>query len=239
VEVLVKIQQTYFNKDIKMKKEVKSIKIIFLLLGIILFSSLVSSGIGIKKYQESMLVNEGQEACIAVGAYNPFPTGTNVIIGVSDGLKDVLVLQEAEKKYLPPDTSSDHAIDLKFCFKVPEVYHRDCSIAGKFICKLDCTEPQQVYSGEIFLQSVPSPLSVGGTGGSTTTMSVSQDMRVRVACTPHSRDYTLIYVVVAVICAIVIFTILFRKYRKPRVERDREKLKKLRVQLAKESRKKK
>ncbi len=219
-----------------MKKiEVNLLRIVLLLILIIIFSSFASAGIGIKKYQESIAVNENEESCITVGAYNPFPTGTNVVIGVSDELKGVLVTQEAESKYLPPETSSDEAINLKFCFKVPEVYSKDCYVLNNFICKLECTEEQKVYEGEIFLKSIPESAQFGGAGGSTTTMSISQDMRVRVNCNPYPRNYTLVYVIVAIISALVIFTILFRKYRKPKAERNREKLRRLRAEIAKES----
>lgn len=215
-------------------------KLVFLIFVILLSASMsfVSAGVGIKKYQESLLVNEGEEGCIVVGAYNPFSTDTNIIVGVSDSLKEVLTLQEADTKLLPAGTSSDKAIEVKFCFEVPIVYQRDCSI-GSFICALSCDEPQKVYDGEIFLQTIPLQTSASGVGGSTTSMSVSQDMAVRVACNPHPRDYTLVYVLAALISAIVIGIALFSKYRKPKAERIREKMQKLKQEMKAENKGKK
>lgn len=195
--------------------------------------SFVSAGVGIKSYQESLLLGEGEKGCLNVGAYNPFVTDTYVLVGVSEELQEVLTKQSADTKLLPAKTSSDDALNLEFCFKVPRVYSRDC-LVGDFICEQTCTEDQKVYEGEVFLQSVPAPTEIGGTGGSSTKMSVSHPMRIRVACEAHSRDYTLVYVLVALICAIVIAWTLFSKYRKPKAQRDKEKIAKLKADLAKE-----
>jgi len=215
-------------------------KKLFLFFAIFLFFNLsfVSAGVGIKKYQESMMVNENEEGCVIVGAYNPFSTDTYINIGVSESLKEVLSLQEADTKLLPAGTSSSNAIDMNFCFKVPKVYTRDCSI-GSFICALSCDEPQKEYAGDIFLQTVPGDSVAGGVGGSTTSMSVSQDMNVRVACNPHSRDYTLVYVLVALISALVVGTTLFNKYRKPKEQRIKEKMQKLKEEMKAEGKGKK
>ncbi len=216
-----------------MKKLILFFGLFILLAGL----SFVSAGVGIKKYQESIMVNEGEEGCVKVGAYNPFSTDTYVNIGVSEPLKEVLTLQEADTKLLPGGTSSSSAIDMQFCFKVPKVYTRDCSI-GSFICALSCDEPQKEYVGDIFLQTVAGDSAAEG-GGSATAMSVSQDMNVRVACNPHPRDYTLIYIVVALISIIVVGSILFNKYRKPKEQRIREKMQKLKQEMKAEGKSKK
>ena len=212
----------------------KFISLIFL---IFFFSiAFASAGVGIKKYQESLLVNEGEEGCVVVGAYNPFSTDTNVVVKVSEPLQEVLSLQEADTKLLPAGTSSDKALEMRFCFEVPTVYQRDC-IVGSFVCALSCDEPQKVYEGEIYLQTLPLETAAGGVGGSTTSMSVSQDMKVRVACNPHPRDYTLVYVLIALISALVIGIALFNKYRKPKEQRIKEKMQKLKEEIKKERKK--
>jgi hypothetical protein len=205
-----------------------ALAVIFLLLFSI---PTILGGIGIKSYQESVLANENEEACVVVGAYNPFPTGTTVEVSVSEELEKVLVLQEAENKYLPPFTSSDNAIPLNFCFKVPEVYSRDYAIAGKFIDKLDCDEPQQVYEGEVVLESVAGGDGGGGIGGSATKMSVSRPLRVRVNCSPYSWNYTPAYLLGALISILIIGFVLFTKYRKPKEIRIKEKMKKLKEEM--------
>ncbi len=219
------------------KKEVIG-KVFFLVIVSVVFISSVSAGIGIRSYQDSILLNEGEQGCVTIGAYNPFDTGTNVIVGISESLKEVLISQEVDSKYLPPQTSSDNAIPLKFCFKVPQIYQRDCSV-GSFICEVKCAEPQKVYGGDIYLQSIPDANTGGGIAGSTTKMSVSRPLSVGVVCTPHARDYTIAYVVLAVVSGSVIFLVVFRRLRKPKVERDKEKLMKLKEAIRKESSKKK
>ncbi|MEK6945178.1 MAG: hypothetical protein AABW63_00085 [Nanoarchaeota archaeon] len=219
------------------KKDLRGKTFFFVVISVIFISS-VSAGIGIRSYQDSVLLNEGEQGCVTIGAYNPFDTGTNVIVGISDSLKEVLVSQEADSKYLPPQTSSDNAIPLKFCFKVPQIYQRDCTV-GNFVCELKCSEEQKIYDGDIYLQSIPAANDGGGIAGSTTKMSVSRPLKVGVVCTPHSRDYTLAYLVLAVASGLTIFFVLFRRLRKPKVERDKEKLMKLKEAIRKESSKKK
>lgn len=217
-------------------KEVKNyFGILFLLVGILIFSSFVSAGIGIKYEQESALVGEGEKACLTYGVYNPWDDETYATIGLSDSLLEILSMQEAETKLLPAQTSSDEAIPIEFCFKVPNnIYYKDCSV-GSFICKQECTEEMKVYEGEVFVSTVPDPKAIEGTGGSATKYSISAPLRVRVKCVPHARDYTLVYVLLALISAAVIAFILIRRYRKPKAERDKEKLKKLKAEIAKES----
>jgi hypothetical protein len=222
--------------NIKMQK-----LLIGLFIGIVSFT-LVSAGIGIKSYQDSVLLNEGEEGCVTVGAYNPFPTETNVVVGLSDSFKEILTEQEAETKYLPPGTSSNDAIPLKFCFKVPKVYAREYAsvpLIGRAIDELKCTEPLKVYEGEISLQSIPVENQINGVGGSSTKMSVSRPLRIGVNCNPYPRNYMPLYIAIALVSVLIIFFVLFMRYRKPATERDREKLRKLQERIKKESPKKK
>lgn len=221
-----------------MKNEVKKRGLILFFLAIAFVISSVSAGIGIKYDQESAMVEEGGKSCLTYSIYNPFPSDTYVMISVSPELKDILVLQEMESKLIPRETSSANAIPMEFCFEVPQVYQRDCSV-GSFLCELKCEEENKVYDGEVIVSAAPAPASIGGTGGSTTQMSVSAPLRIRVECSVHPRDYTILYILIALLSAAVISWALFRKYRKPKVERDREKLKKLRAKIAKESGKRK
>ncbi|MBI3623717.1 hypothetical protein HY212_06600 [Candidatus Pacearchaeota archaeon] len=213
-----------------MENKLKMIFIVVFVVGM-LSMSMLSAGIGIVSYEGSVMPLEGQEACLIVGAYNPYETGTNVVVSVSDELKDVLVLQDAETKYLPPHTSSKEAIPLKFCFKVPKVYSRQYMI-GHVVSKLDCTDqPMKEYKGQVVLESTSVSDSTGGVGGSATKMSVSQPFIVRVKCNPYGWDYTILYVVVAVLSAGMVGFVLFRRYRKPESVRLKEKMAKLKEQM--------
>lgn len=190
----------------------------------------VSAGVGIKWEQESLIVAEGQKTCMTYSVYNPWPEETYVTIELSEDLKSILTNQEAESKLVPSNTPSSSSIPIKFCFEIPRVYERDCWISG-YICKQECKEQPIEYTGEVLVKSLPSPNVVGGSGGSTTQMSVSAPLKLRISCNAYSRDYTLVYVALAAITLIIVILLLIKKYRKPKIERDREKLRKLQEEI--------
>jgi len=209
-----------------MKKEVIICSIILALAMI----NLASAGVGIKWEQESFLVNEGDKTCLSYSIYNPWPEEANVQIELSEPLKEVLTSQEAETKLIPANTPSSVAIPVKFCFKVPQVYQKDC-LAGGMMCKQECTEEQKVYQGEVLVKSVPSDTEITGSGGSSTQMSVSAPLKLKVVCDKHGRDFSIIYVILAGISLLGVAIILYRKYRKPASERKREKLERLKKEM--------
>lgn len=204
---------------------------------LILAMQIVSAGVGIKWDKETILTNEGKKECISYSVYNPWPESTYVTIELSDELKTILEFQESETKLIPADTSSNEAIPVEFCFQIPKVYQRDCWVSD-YICKQECKEQQKEYSGEVIVKSVPPETTISGTGGSTTTMSVSAPLTVKIACIAIGRDFTLVYSALAIIAAIIIAVILIRKYRKPKLERDKEKLRKLQEEVKREKQKK-
>ncbi len=208
------------------------------LLIIIMLISFVSAGVGIKWDQESALVNEGEKTCLTYSIYNPWPENTYVVIEPSEEFKDILLLQDVKSKLIPADTKSTSAIPVEFCFKIPEIYEKDCWI-GNIACKQECKEEQKEYSGKIIVKSVPPPTEIGGSGGSATTMSVSAPLRIKIRCSAHSRDFTIIYLMSAIISLLVIGFILYKKYRRPKIQRDKERLKKLQEEIKKEERKRK
>jgi len=191
---------------------------------------IASAGVGVKWEQESFLVNDGENTCLTYSVYNPWPEDSSVQIELPENLKNLLTSQEAETKIVPANTPSSSAIPVKFCFKVPRVYARDCLVGG-FICKQECKEEQVVYDGEVSVKSVPGNAEMSGSGGSATQMAVSAPLRLKIVCKPHGRDFSLVYISLAVIAAIVIVVILFRKYRKPESERKKEKLEHLKEEM--------
>jgi hypothetical protein len=199
-----------------------------------LLISFVSAGVGIKWDRESALVNEGEKTCLTYSVYNPWPEETYASIEPSDELKGILVLQEAETKLVPANTASNEAIPIQFCFKIPEVYEKDCWIGGKLLCKQDCAEEQKIYSGEVVVKSVASPNQIDGVGGSSTTMSVSAPLNIKVRCNAHSRNFTLVYIILIVFSLTTIGILLYRKYKKPKLQRDKEKLKRIKEKIKKE-----
>ena len=207
---------------------------LILLVMVIMLSSFVLAGVGIKWGQESALINERGKTCMTYQVYNPWPEDTFVTIELSDELNEILTLQEVETKLVPADTASSEAIPIEFCFKVPRVYERDCWLFGSLICKQDCNEEQKIYSGEVSVKSVPSEINGGG---SATQMAVSAPLNIKIKCNAHPRNFSLIYIIITLISLTIIGLILYKKYRKPKLERDKEKLKKIKKKIKKETHK--
>lgn len=218
-----------------MNKKIGVVSCMFVL--VLAMVSLVSAGIGLKWSEESLIIDEREKYCMTYSVYNPWPENTYAEIGVSDELKEILIDYESEVKLIPSNTKNTESIPVEFCFKVPQVYERDCWI-GNFICKQECKEEQRKYNGEVLAKSIGTNSQIGGSGGSTTSVAVSAPLKLRVNCNAHKRDFTIIYVLSALISIIIITIILIKKYRKPKLQRDREKLKKLREQIRREERKK-
>lgn len=204
---------------------------------LILIMPLISAGVGIKWSQESLIVNEEEKTCMSYSVYNPWPEETYVTIELSDEIKSVLTSQEAESKLVPANTPSKLAIPIKFCFEIPRVYERDCWLLS-YICKQECKEQQKTYSGEVLVKSIPPQTVISGSGGSTTQISVSAPLNLKISCNVHSRDFTLVYVAAAVVALVIIIFLLVKKYRKPKIERDRERLRKLQEQIKREKKNK-
>lgn len=213
--------------------------IVFLFVSVFLISLIsAAGGVGIKYSQQSAKIPEGAKTCMTYSVYNPWEDDTYVKIKVSEGLQEILTLQETEAVKIPAHTSSSEAIPVEFCFEVPKVYDREYQmegvpILGRAISKLDCPSDTFTYSGEVLVQSVASPFSVSGSGGSATQMVVGAPLNVRVECMAYNWDYTFVYIVVAFLSAGVVGLILFRRYRKPKAQRIKEKMKKLRAEMKK------
>ena len=217
------------------KKEVRMRILMLVLMGIVI-SGFVSAGVGIKWNEEAVIVNEGEKVCMNYQVYNPWPEESNVQIQLSDVLKGIVTSQESETKLVPANTASSQAIPINFCFTAPEVYEKDC-LVGNFICSQTCEETPKVYDGDVLVKSIPIESDMGG-GGSTTEMSVSAPLKVTIQCNAHSKDFTLVYVAIAIVCLIIILLLVYMKYRKPKVQRDEEKLKKLQEQIKRDKQKK-
>lgn len=186
------------------------LKILFWIFLFLFFISYISAGVGIKWEQESFIMNEGEENCITYGVYNPWPEDSSVIIELSEELKNVLLSQKSETKVVPAFTSSSNALPIKFCFKLPKIYPRDC-VLGSFGCKQECSGEQKIYEGEIRVKSVP---NIDGVGGSATTMSVSAPLRIKVNCNESLRDFNFIYGILGIFSLILIIFLISKKYKK-------------------------
>ena len=84
--------------------------------------------------------------------------------------------------------------------------------------------------------SVPPPLGAVDAGGSVASMSVSAPLLIRVSCEKMKKDYTLLYLLIAIMA--LIGFLLVKKYRKPKAQRYEEQMRALKARLAREKKKK-
>jgi hypothetical protein len=202
----------------KKEKEVNrnfKISLIFIL-AILVALPFVSAGVGIKWDKESSFVPENTRVCMTYQIYNPWPQDSYAQIQLTGDIEKIIASVNSEIQFIPHDTSSANAIPVQFCFKTPKIYQEDCALFSKLICKQDCKEEMKMFEGDVNVVEVPGPSeSEGGVGGSATKMSVSAPIRVRVACEPHSRNYSVVYIVVGAIALVLLLVHLaIRKNRK-------------------------
>ena len=182
---------------------------------LVVLSSFVSAGIGIKWDRESSVVPDQTKTCLTYSVYNPWPQDAYAQVGLSEELQGIVLDLESKPKYIPAETSSSEAIPVEFCFKTPKLFERDCLLFNKLICELDCEgEETQVYDGEVEIIEVPGDAKLGGTGGSATTMSVSAPLKIAVQCVTYGRNYSLIYIVLGLIAALLLTMNVLRDKKK-------------------------
>jgi hypothetical protein len=201
------------------KYKMKSrIKFTFGILIFVFLLSLVSAGVGIRWDRESALVPENEKTCMTYGVYNPWSEDTYVKIVLSTDLQEILSSSDADLTFVPKGTPSSATIPVTFCFKTPTVYEKDCLIGQFALCKQECVEPMKIYEGEVeVIETDGEVVKSGGSGGSSTQMSVSAPLRVKVQCVAHKRNYSLIYISVALVAIIVLaWEFLFKKKLKKR-----------------------
>ena len=213
-----------------------AIKIKFELVGMFVLAALLLIGnvsaVGIKWYTESEYVYEGDEKCILYGAYNPSSNDIKVKIEVSGELASIIQGASTEDKIIAARTPSKNAENINFCFKVPEVYEKDCLIGG-FVCAQTCEEEVKNYNGEVTMTE--QIISQGGAAiGSGTSIAASTSLALTVKCNKSSRNWTPVIILGIIIVLILIGIVLYRKYRKPKLQRDMERLEKLKKMISRE-----
>jgi hypothetical protein len=180
-----------------------------LMLLIISILPFISAGVGISWDKESALVPENTKACLTYKVYNPWPQDTYVSVELSDELQQILSSTEGDVTFIPKETSSANAIPVTFCFKTPKIYERDCWIGDLAICKQTCDEELKTYTGEV--EVIETGGDFEGAQGSATRISVSAPLRVKIQCVAHARNFTLIYILVAVVAIILLILGVLRK----------------------------
>jgi len=196
-----------------MSEEVKKLFVLLVLMLIVV--PIVNAGVGISWNKETSYVPEHTKTCLTYNVYNPWPKDSSVKIKLSDELMKIVKSSSSDTVFIPKETPSSKAIPVKFCFKTPRVYTRDCLLFNKLICKQTCTQPIKTYAGEVDVMEVSSSkLASGGAGGSATAMSVSAPLKIRVRCIKHSRNYTVIYLLIALIAGILLAVDISKKRKK-------------------------
>lgn len=175
---------------------------------ILLLSSLsfVSAGVGISWDTESITIIEETDICLTYKVYNPWDNDTYAEARLSSELSFIVDDKSSEVQFVPKLTSSDNAIPIEFCFSVPRVYERDCLIGDSLICKKNCYEEMEIYSGEVEVFELSEDYMKGfENSGSMTQMSVSAPLSINVQCISHDRDWSLIYLFIAIMSLVLLF----------------------------------
>lgn len=155
-----------------------------------------ASAVGIVWSTERDMVNELSPHCIEYGVYNPSGEDALVQLSVSDSLKSVVQGASSRTESVAAGTKHDQAVSVNLCFQVPRVYDADC-LAGDFLCEQACTQDEVSYSGEVMALEVRD--AQGGGTGSQTTVGASVPLTLRVKCNPYGRDWSPVYLGIAVI----------------------------------------
>ena len=194
------------------KKVIKNLRIFFLAFALVLvILPFASAGVGISWDKETSLVPENTKTCLTYKVYNPWPEDSTVQIELSDTLMEIVNYIESESKFVPKETSSKEAIPVEFCFKTPKVYEQDCLLFNKLVCKQECLDEMKIYSGDVEVIDIGNLDVSGGSGGSATAVSVSAPLKIKVQCMAHKRNYSLIYILIAVIAGILLAINLLKK----------------------------
>lgn len=194
-----------------MKKAVISL----VLLGFLMFSifpiASVRAGVGIVWNQESALVPENSNVCLTYGIYNPWPQESYVKIQLSDPLQAIAKAYSSKVTTIPANTSHDNSVPVKFCFRTPKVYNETCLLFNTFLCKQTCSGQMKEFRGDVqVVQLSTAQVESGGSGGSSTAMSVSAPLNVKVKCVAHGTNYSIVFLLIGII-ALAILIFKFRK----------------------------
>ncbi|MFA5142456.1 MAG: hypothetical protein WC471_05820 [Candidatus Woesearchaeota archaeon] len=212
-----------------MKKEVAFIITALLCINIV-------SAVGIKWFTEGEVLNENSDLCIRYGTYNPSGNDIKVNIAVEGELQSIIEGVKSSDSLVEASTSSINAKMIDFCFKVPIVYPEDCLWNG-LICEQKCEVETKTYSGEVVMTEAPAQ-TTGGTAGSGATIAASAPLKLTVNCKAHKRDWSIVYVTLILLVLVILGVLIYRKYRKPKLQRYKEELKALQDKLKKEQKKK-
>lgn len=167
-------------------------------------------GVGIKWDLNTLIVQEGKPVCVDYGVYNPWDEDVNIALELGPELSSVITdTTFSEPKLVKAYTSSQDAVPVTLCFKTENVYEKDC-VFGPFLCAQKCSGPEKSYEGEVVAVEVKNA-TVQGAFGSSTSIGVSTKLKLKVSCTPFSRDWTVVFGVLFVIAILIVVYALRRR----------------------------
>ena len=193
---------------------------LFFFLGTLVSAATV--GMGVRWYKESAIVNEGTQACIEYGLYNPEPWDVPVY-GYLEATGDLAkIYVKTEPTLIPVNTSSKEAIAKTICFDIPKTYEENC-VLGLF-CERECQESEIAYEnyvrlrGEVIGRYTYDATAFGGGTGSATGTSVAIPLELAISCQPQERNKPVFYgtIGILIIAIALIIWLLTRRSKKKR-----------------------
>ncbi|MBD3262798.1 hypothetical protein GF374_00270 [Candidatus Woesearchaeota archaeon] len=169
-------------------------------------------GVGIVWGTETVIVSENSVHCVEYGLYNPWDEDVLASLTVDGDLKQVVENEESETKLIKANTLHDDAIPVELCFKIKEVYEKDCAVGEFLLCEQDCDCEQVSYSGEISVIEEGNKIT-GGFAGSKTALGVTVPLKLKVKCEEY-KDYASAYVIVIAIVLMLIGLTLYKRRKK-------------------------
>ena len=188
-----------------------------------------SKGVGLIWNTQTEIINENIKQCIEYGVYNPGSQEVNVYLEAEGNIKNVAEKVESKPKLIQPGTEHEDAIPLEICFYIPEVYDKDCLI-GNYICKQTCQGEEISYDGSVNAYEVIEQNQVGGSAAG---LGVSAPLTLMIKCSEHSRDWSLLYIIIIIIVGLLIGLNFYKKYRTPPQIKKAQKIQKLETKLSK------
>jgi len=186
---------------------------LFLLLVLLLLVQPVLGyrGVGITYGTDYMYVEEDSINCLNYGVYNPWDEDVNIEVVAEDDLADMVM--SIDPVFVSAGTKHDEATEVDVCFRVPELFEKDC-LLGPILCKPICPVEDPVLSGNVVVREAEIA-GISGTG-SRATISASAPLRLIGKCEDVGRNWTpLLLIIIAVIAAIAGGAYALRQRQKP------------------------
>lgn len=167
--------------------------------------------IQIQKNPINLNLNESESSCIL---FENRISMENISLKYSEELEKVFL--EIKK----PEKISTNKTQI--CFTTERVYEKECFIG--FFCKQSCETELKQFAGDITLNSFTEENQ----------QSLKLPLHIKIACNPHGRDYTPLFLFLATVSLLIVAYIMDKKSKINQIEEDEEKLHELEEKIKKE-----